>query len=114
MTGWLQIQGVRVTDEGTYRCFARNKVGEVVAFASLTVFTPGEHPSPCPREVPGGMREGTFGILGTASGVVWCWRGAMSRRPCAAVSDQLNLTGSSLPKPRMVPEDYGDSEEDYY
>lgn len=43
VTGWLQIQGVRVTDEGTYRCFARNRVGEVVALASLTVFTPGEH-----------------------------------------------------------------------
>uniref|UniRef100_A0A8C3TVW5 Kazal type serine peptidase inhibitor domain 1 n=1 Tax=Catharus ustulatus TaxID=91951 RepID=A0A8C3TVW5_CATUS len=40
VTGWLQIQGVRVTDEGTYRCFARNRVGEVVALASLTVFTP--------------------------------------------------------------------------
>ncbi|KGL85030.1 Kazal-type serine protease inhibitor domain-containing protein 1, partial [Tinamus guttatus] len=37
VTGWLQIQDVRVTDEGTYRCFARNKVGEVVALASLTV-----------------------------------------------------------------------------
>lgn len=62
MTGWLQIQGVRVTDEGTYRCFARNKVGEVVAFASLTVFTPGEHPSPCPREVPrGGCGRGHLG-----------------------------------------------------
>lgn len=43
VTGWLQIQGVRVTDEGTYRCFARNRVGEVVALASLTVFTPGKH-----------------------------------------------------------------------
>uniref|UniRef100_A0A803VX64 Kazal type serine peptidase inhibitor domain 1 n=1 Tax=Ficedula albicollis TaxID=59894 RepID=A0A803VX64_FICAL len=40
VTGWLQIQGVRVTDEGTYRCFARNRVGEAVALASLTVFTP--------------------------------------------------------------------------
>ncbi|KAM6390087.1 LOW QUALITY PROTEIN: kazal-type serine protease inhibitor domain-containing protein 1 [Pluvialis apricaria] len=68
VTGWLQIQGVRVTDEGTYRCFARNRVGEVVALASLTVFTP----------------------------------------------DQLNLTGFSLPKPRTTPEDYGESEEDYY
>lgn len=49
MTGWLQIQGVRVTDEGTYRCFARNRVGAVVAVASLTVLTPGE------------QREGGFG-----------------------------------------------------
>ncbi|XP_009075282.1 PREDICTED: kazal-type serine protease inhibitor domain-containing protein 1-like [Acanthisitta chloris] len=68
VTGWLQIQGVRVTDEGTYRCFARNRVGEVVALASLTVFTP----------------------------------------------DQLNLTDFSLLKSRMTPEDYGESEEDYY
>lgn len=57
VTGWLQIQGVRVTDEGTYRCFARNKVGEVVAFASLTVFTPGERPSPVPGG-PGGCGRG--------------------------------------------------------
>ncbi|NWI14598.1 KAZD1 protein, partial [Crypturellus soui] len=68
VTGWLQIQGVRVTDEGTYRCFARNKVGEVVALASLTVLTP----------------------------------------------DQLNLTGFSLPKLHATPEDYGESDEDYY
>ncbi|XP_050814166.1 kazal-type serine protease inhibitor domain-containing protein 1 [Gopherus flavomarginatus] len=40
VTGWLQIQGIRVTDEGTYRCFARNRVGEVAALASLTVLTP--------------------------------------------------------------------------
>ena len=52
MTGWLQIQGVRVTDEGTYRCFARNRVGAVVAVASLTVLTPGEQ-----RE--GGLGQGT-------------------------------------------------------
>lgn len=68
VTGWLQIQGVRMTDEGTYRCFARNRVGAVVAVASLTVLTP----------------------------------------------DQLNLTGLSLLEPRAVPEDYGDSEEEYY
>lgn len=49
VTGWLQIQGVRMTDEGTYRCFARNRVGAVVAVASLTVLTPGE------------QREGSFG-----------------------------------------------------
>ncbi|MEE6486017.1 hypothetical protein FKM82_014485 [Ascaphus truei] len=40
VTGWLQIQSVRVTDEGTYRCFAKNKVGEVMARATLTVLTP--------------------------------------------------------------------------
>ncbi|XP_029466099.1 kazal-type serine protease inhibitor domain-containing protein 1 [Rhinatrema bivittatum] len=40
VTGWLQIQAVRTTDEGTYHCFARNKFGEVVATASLTVLTP--------------------------------------------------------------------------
>lgn len=41
-----------MTDEGTYRCFARNRVGEVVALASLTVFTPGETCSlpPCSHE----------------------------------------------------------------
>ncbi|XP_029887154.1 kazal-type serine protease inhibitor domain-containing protein 1 isoform X2 [Aquila chrysaetos chrysaetos] len=60
VTGWLQIQGVRVTDEGTYRCFARNRVGEVVALASLTVFTPagrrrrssGRLASPIPIHLP--------------------------------------------------------------
>ncbi|XP_053548453.1 kazal-type serine protease inhibitor domain-containing protein 1 [Bombina bombina] len=40
VTGWLQIQSVRVTDEGTYRCFAKNKIGEVLAGATLTVLTP--------------------------------------------------------------------------
>ncbi|XP_069467750.1 kazal-type serine protease inhibitor domain-containing protein 1 [Ambystoma mexicanum] len=40
VSGWLQIQAVRITDEGTYHCFARNKVGEVTATASLTVLTP--------------------------------------------------------------------------
>ena len=38
----------------------------------------------------------------------------MSHCPHTAVSDQLNLTGFSLPKPRTTPEDYGESEEDYY
>uniref|UniRef100_A0A7M4FZA6 Kazal type serine peptidase inhibitor domain 1 n=1 Tax=Crocodylus porosus TaxID=8502 RepID=A0A7M4FZA6_CROPO len=38
VTAWLQIQAVRVTDEGTYRCFARNKVGQAMALASLTVY----------------------------------------------------------------------------
>lgn len=39
---------------------------------------------------------------------------AVSPCPRGAVSDQLNLTDFSLPKPRMTPEDYGESEEDYY
>nr|XP_060624258.1 kazal-type serine protease inhibitor domain-containing protein 1 [Anolis sagrei ordinatus] len=40
VTSWLQIQGVRVTDEGTYRCFARNNIGQVAAPANLLVLTP--------------------------------------------------------------------------
>uniref|UniRef100_H3AMA6 Kazal type serine peptidase inhibitor domain 1 n=2 Tax=Latimeria chalumnae TaxID=7897 RepID=H3AMA6_LATCH len=40
VTGWLQIQKIRVTDEGTYHCCAKNKLGEAGAKASLTVFTP--------------------------------------------------------------------------
>ncbi|XP_078497291.1 kazal-type serine protease inhibitor domain-containing protein 1 [Lissotriton helveticus] len=40
VSGWLQIQAVRTTDEGTYHCFAKNKVGEVMATASLKVLTP--------------------------------------------------------------------------
>lgn len=42
MTGWLQIQAVRPSDEGTYRCLARNALGQVEAPASLTVLTPGK------------------------------------------------------------------------
>lgn len=42
MTGWLQIQSVRPSDEGTYRCLARNALGQVEAPASLTVLTPGK------------------------------------------------------------------------
>lgn len=41
-------------------------------------------------------------------------RVAMSHCPHAAISDQLNLTDFSLLKPRMTPEDYGESDEDYY
>nr|XP_023496516.1 LOW QUALITY PROTEIN: kazal-type serine protease inhibitor domain-containing protein 1 [Equus caballus] len=40
VTGWLQIQSVRPSDEGTYRCLARNALGQVEAPASLTVLTP--------------------------------------------------------------------------
>lgn len=47
-----------------------------------------------------GMGMGTAGVNVTLSHVV--------------VSDQLNLTGFSLPKPHTTPEDYGESEEDYY
>lgn len=42
MTSWLQIQAVRPSDEGTYRCLARNALGQVEAPASLTVLTPGK------------------------------------------------------------------------
>lgn len=42
MTGWLQIQAVRPIDEGTYRCLARNTLGQIEASASLTVLTPGK------------------------------------------------------------------------
>lgn len=41
MTAWLQIQAVRSSDEGTYRCLAHNALGQVEASASLTVLTPG-------------------------------------------------------------------------
>ncbi|MBN3299160.1 KAZD1 protein, partial [Amia calva] len=41
VSGWLQIQKIRLADEGTYHCFARNRHGEVTATASLTVITPG-------------------------------------------------------------------------
>ncbi|XP_059803186.1 kazal-type serine protease inhibitor domain-containing protein 1-like [Hypanus sabinus] len=40
VTGWLQIQGIRTSDSGTYRCCARNRLGEVSAAASLTVVSP--------------------------------------------------------------------------
>lgn len=55
MTGWLQIQAVRPSDEGTYRCLARNALGQVEAPASLTVLTPGK-----------GIPE-LWGLEG------WCW-----------------------------------------
>ncbi|XP_006831321.1 PREDICTED: kazal-type serine protease inhibitor domain-containing protein 1 [Chrysochloris asiatica] len=40
VTGWLQIQAVRLSDEGTYRCLAHNARGQVEAQASLTMLTP--------------------------------------------------------------------------
>ncbi|XP_043912428.1 kazal-type serine protease inhibitor domain-containing protein 1 [Protopterus annectens] len=40
VSGWLQIQQIRITDEGTYHCYAKNKIGEATAAARLTVFTP--------------------------------------------------------------------------
>ncbi|XP_028936998.1 kazal-type serine protease inhibitor domain-containing protein 1 [Ornithorhynchus anatinus] len=40
VTGWLQIQALRASDEGTYRCLARNALGQVEAPASLTVLSP--------------------------------------------------------------------------
>ncbi|GAB1302473.1 Kazal-type serine protease inhibitor domain-containing protein 1 [Apodemus speciosus] len=39
VTGWLQIQTLRPSDEGTYRCLARNALGQVEASANLTVLT---------------------------------------------------------------------------
>lgn len=57
VTAWLQIQAVRVTDEGTYRCFARNKVGQAMALASLTVLTPGKRGFPS----RGGLLRGVVG-----------------------------------------------------
>ncbi|XP_048191166.1 kazal-type serine protease inhibitor domain-containing protein 1 isoform X2 [Perognathus longimembris pacificus] len=40
VTGWLQIQAIRLGDEGTYRCIARNARGQAEASASLIVLTP--------------------------------------------------------------------------
>ncbi|XP_048407209.1 kazal-type serine protease inhibitor domain-containing protein 1-like isoform X1 [Stegostoma tigrinum] len=40
VTGWLQIQAIRITDSGVYHCSARNKLGEVSAAARLTVISP--------------------------------------------------------------------------
>ncbi|XP_043925026.1 kazal-type serine protease inhibitor domain-containing protein 1-like [Protopterus annectens] len=37
LTGWLQIQSVKETDEGTYTCYTKNKFGTVFASAKLTV-----------------------------------------------------------------------------
>ncbi|EHB18514.1 Sideroflexin-3 [Heterocephalus glaber] len=40
VTSWLQIQAVRPSDEGAYRCLAQNALGQVEALAALTVLTP--------------------------------------------------------------------------
>ncbi|KAG9344117.1 hypothetical protein JZ751_012599, partial [Albula glossodonta] len=37
LTGWLQIENVRLADEGVYTCAARNGFGEVLASARLQV-----------------------------------------------------------------------------
>ncbi|XP_038629883.1 kazal-type serine protease inhibitor domain-containing protein 1-like [Scyliorhinus canicula] len=39
VSGWLQIQEIRMTDSGVYHCSARNKLGEVSAAASLNVIS---------------------------------------------------------------------------
>ncbi|XP_067852665.1 kazal-type serine protease inhibitor domain-containing protein 1-like [Heptranchias perlo] len=41
ITGWLQIQGLKKSDEGIYTCYTRNKYGETFASASLSVYDPG-------------------------------------------------------------------------
>lgn len=61
MTSWLQIQAVRPSDEGTYRCLARNALGQVEAPASLTVLTPGKGEEPWVLEA--GEDGGGFGPL---------------------------------------------------
>ncbi|XP_007889625.1 kazal-type serine protease inhibitor domain-containing protein 1 [Callorhinchus milii] len=38
ITGWLQIQGVKKSDEGTYICYTKNQYGEAFASASLSVY----------------------------------------------------------------------------
>ncbi|XP_051870599.1 kazal-type serine protease inhibitor domain-containing protein 1-like [Pristis pectinata] len=40
ITGWLQIQGLKKSDEGTYTCYTWNKYGESLASASLSVNDP--------------------------------------------------------------------------
>lgn len=59
MTGWLQIQALRPSDEGTYRCLARNALGQVEASATLTVLTPGKGALSSELWTPGG-----WGVLG--------------------------------------------------
>lgn len=90
VTGWLQIQGVRVTDEGTYRCFARNRVGEVVALASLTVFTPGKHHVLLLLSALMGTREGMFG-----QGAL-VWRELLEYRAVLGMPQQAAVHGLAL------------------
>lgn len=59
MTGWLQIQALRPSDEGTYRCLARNALGQVEASATLTVLTLGKGALSSELWTPGG-----WGVLG--------------------------------------------------
>ncbi|XP_060692711.1 kazal-type serine protease inhibitor domain-containing protein 1-like isoform X1 [Hemiscyllium ocellatum] len=40
ITGWLQIQGLKKSDEGIYTCYTRNKYGEAFASAHLSVYDP--------------------------------------------------------------------------
>ncbi|XP_069755032.1 kazal-type serine protease inhibitor domain-containing protein 1-like [Narcine bancroftii] len=40
ITGWLQIQGLKKSDEGIYTCYTWNKYGEALASASLSVSDP--------------------------------------------------------------------------
>lgn len=40
ITGWLQIQGLKKSDEGIYTCYTWNKFGEAHASASLSVNDP--------------------------------------------------------------------------
>uniref|UniRef100_F7CCQ3 Ovomucoid n=1 Tax=Monodelphis domestica TaxID=13616 RepID=F7CCQ3_MONDO len=40
MTAWLQIQGIRKSDEGVYICHTRNKYGTTYASARLKVINP--------------------------------------------------------------------------
>ncbi|XP_031805174.1 kazal-type serine protease inhibitor domain-containing protein 1-like [Sarcophilus harrisii] len=41
VTGWLQIQAIRKSDEGVYICHTRNKYGTTYASARLKVINPG-------------------------------------------------------------------------
>lgn len=52
VTAWLQIQAVRPSDEGTYRCLARNALGQAEASASLIVLTPDQLNSTGTSQLP--------------------------------------------------------------
>ncbi|XP_001508713.1 kazal-type serine protease inhibitor domain-containing protein 1-like [Ornithorhynchus anatinus] len=45
MTGWLQIQGIRKSDEGVYICHTKNKYGSAYASARLKVIDNGSSSS---------------------------------------------------------------------